>query len=624
MMHSGWKRLLLWAIACSIASAVILATIPFLFGSPSPIIRITWRGVSAVERVELERRFHLASPVALGDGVWGYSPTNTSPDILRALVRHAAVDRADGIDVPPGRLSRSLPLSPRRGGWIEGAPPWMARAARVLAYVFALAGALLLITGVLVSPAVPPRAAARLAFEAFRSDPISSLRAIPGSIVRGIHRGVPVASPEGAAAFRIVFGSCVLMYVVTHPLDLTSLQSYEVDAATGPYGSVVRWLGAHPAIAENLGGWIVWSGAFFTVGILTPVSYVCFVVGFLLWACILTLTSSAHAVASLAIAMVCLLAARWSDAWSVDAALRRIRSGPQRIAPAQRYGFAIWVPRLVLGITFLAAAWSKISGGGLDWILNGTVKYYFVSDLDDAFVPWGPQLTASHGVAVLLSAIAVVVESALITAAFSRSATYTWLLGLAALSLLAGFALFQGVLWWGWWILVVAFLPWQYARSPVRRREPTAAPTWGLNQVQVALIVMLMIQQCVMSAFHVEARPMLSAYDMYSATYASAEEFEEATNLVYRVVMLDSRGRHLTDCLLADRDAWLLPFAASEDAVARARLSDVLGECLPHKAEPDAILFEGDRRVFNWQTRRLEWKHTVDVLGPVPADWLRD
>ncbi len=623
-MRSGWKRLLLWGISCAIASALILANIPFLFGSPSPIIRIAWRGVSAGERVELERRFQLASPVALEDGVWGYSPTDTSPETLRALVRHPAVDRADGIDVPPGRLSRSLPLSPRRGGWIEGAPPWIARAARALAYVFAFAGALVLITGVLRSPAVPAHAAPRRAFETLRSDPISSLRAIPASILRGIHRGVPAASPEGAAAFRIVFGSCVLLYVAAHPADLTSLQSYEVDAARGPYGSVVRWLGAHPAIAENLGRWIAWSGAFFIAGVLTPVSYVCFVVGFLLWACILTVTTSAHAVASLAIAMVCLLAARWSDAWSVDALLRRVRRGPQRNAPAQRYGFAIWVPRLVLGITFLAAAWSKLRGGGLDWILNGTVKYYFVSDLDQAFVPWGPQLTASHGVAVLLSGVAVVVESVLITAAFSRSATYTLFLGLAALSLLAGFALFQGVLWWGWWILAVAFLPWQYARWPARRREPTVAPMWGLNRVQVALVVMVMIQQCVMSAFHVEARPMLSAYDMYSATYASTEEFEDATNLVYRVVMLDSRGRHLTDCLLADRDAWLLPLAASEDAAARARLSDVLGECLPHESEPDAILFEGDRRVFNWQTRRFEWKHTVDVLGPAPADWLRD
>jgi hypothetical protein len=308
----------------------------------------------------------------------------------------------------------------------------------------------------------------------------------------------------------------------------------------------------------------------------------------------------------------------------VDAALRRIRRGPQCLAPAQRYGFAIWVPRLVLGITFLAAAWSKVSGGGLDWIVNGTVKYYFVSDLDDAFVAWGPQLTASHGVAVLLSGIAVVVESVLITAAFARSATYTWLLGMAALSLLTGFALFQGVLWWGWWILLVAFLPWQYVRGPAGSREAAVPPTWGLNPAQMALVVVLMIQQCVMSVFHVEARPMLSAYDMYSATYVSAGDFEDATNLVYRVVMLDSRGRHLTDCLLADRDAWLLPAAASEDGAARARLSDVLGECLPQESEPDAILFEGDRRVFDWQTRRFEWKHTVDVLGPAPADWLRD
>ena len=322
--------------------------------------------------------------------------------------------------------------------------------------------------------------------------------------------------------------------------------------------------------------------------------------------------------------MVCLLAARWSDAWSVDALLRRIGAGPQQYAPAQRYGFAIWVPRLVLGISFLAAAWSKVSGGGLDWILNGTVKYYFVSDLEQAFVSWGPQLTTSHSVAVLLSGAAVLAESVVITAVFSRSPIYTSLLGLAALSLLTGFALFQGVLWWGWWILVVGFVPWQYGQRPSFRGEPTAAPVRGLNRVQMALVVAVMIQQCVMSVFHVEARPMLSAYDMYSATYASAEDFADATNLVYRVVMLDSRGRHLTDCLLADRDAWLLPSAASEDAAARARLSGVLDECLPHESEPDAIMFEGDRRVFNWQTRRFEWEHTVDVLGPVSADWLRD
>ena len=110
---------------------------------------------------------------------------------------------------------------------------------------------------------------------------------------------MPAASPEARRCVSIVFGSCVLLYVAAHPADLTSLQSYEGDAARGPYGRVVRWLGAHPAIAENLGRWIAWSGAFLIAGVLTPVSYACFVVGFLLWACILTVTTSAHAVASL-------------------------------------------------------------------------------------------------------------------------------------------------------------------------------------------------------------------------------------------------------------------------------------------------------------------------------------
>jgi hypothetical protein len=616
---------LVWAIVCFIASAALLASIPLLFGSPTPIVRVVWRGVDTAERATLERRFGLAGPIPLGNGVWGYTPTDTSPDILRALVGHPAVDRTDGIDARAARLERSLPLSPRLGGWIGSASPWMARATRSLAYLLGLAGAVFLVIGTVVSPAIQVHAAPRRVVEGFRSDPMSMLRAMPASIRRGISRGVPVASPEAVGAFRVVFGSCVLLYIWAHPLDLTPLQSYDVDAAGGLYGSVVRWLRAHPVIAENLSGWLVWSGALFIVGFLTPVSYACFVVGFLLWASILTLTTSAHAVASLAIAMVCLLAARWSDAWSVDAVLRRIQRGaPPRIGPAQRYGFAIWVPRLVFGVTFLAAAWSKVGGGGLDWILNGTVKYYFVSDLDQAFVPWGPQLTASHGVAVLLSAVAVTVESILITAAFSRSALYALLLGVGALSLLAGFALFQGVLWWGWWILLVAFLPWQYVRWPSRRRAPDATPVFGLSRVQTAVVVALLVQQCVMSAFHVEARPMLSAYDMYSATYANAEEFEDATNLVYRVLMFDGGGRHPTDCVIADRDAGLLPQAASGDPAARARLRDVLGECAPGESQPDAIVFEGDRRVFNWQAGQFEWKRGVDVLGPAPADWLRD
>jgi hypothetical protein len=461
---------------------------------------------------------------------------------------------------------------------------------------------------------------------------LDNLRARPGAglsdfvtqIGQILIRGVPVASPQSVAVFRVVFGACVLCYVTAKPLDLNLLQSYEIRTAQGVYGAVVRWMAEYPAVPTHLAQWLLVSGALFMAGVLTPASYLCFVVGFLLWGCVLTLTTSSHAVASLSMAMVCLLAARWSDAWSVDALVRRTWKTPELLAPSQRYGYAFWIPRLVLGITFLAAAWSKV-GNGLAWVLNGTVKYYWLSDLDDAVVSWGPRITEFPYIAVFVSAVAVIVETVVITAAFSRSASYVFGIGLSALSLLAGFALFQGVFWWGWWILTMSFLPWQYVRWPARRGA-VAAPQvrFGLSRAQAAVAVVLVAQQYLMSSFHVEARPMLSAYDMYSATYANADEFERATNLVYRVTIVDGADRHSTNCVLADRDAVLLPRAAAGEAEARERLRYVLNGCLPSDKRAGAIALEGDRRVYDWHTRQFVWKRAIDVLGPTSVDWLND
>ena len=61
---------------------------------------------------------------------------------------------------------------------------------------------------------------------------------------------------------------------------------------------------------------------------------------------------------------------------------------------------------VVLGVAYFAAAVSKLREGGT-WILNGTVKYHFVTDLHQALVPWGPALTSNHPVAVGLSLAAV-------------------------------------------------------------------------------------------------------------------------------------------------------------------------------------------------------------------------
>jgi hypothetical protein len=478
--------------------------------------------------------------------------------------------------------------------------------------------ALLLLSSVPPSGAVALRRWVAAIVRRFIADPVGSLRRSGSQVVTWLQRGVPDASAEAAGLFRIVFGTCVVLFVATDRVYPEMLQQADLGSAEGPYGAIVRWLNAHPQVVGELDGWLKISGALFIVGFCTAISFACFTAAFLLWACVYTLGTSAHAVASLQVAMICLVAARWGDAWSVDAWLRRLRRQSPTRSHGTRYGFAIWIPRLVLGVTFLAAAWSK-TGGGPAWILNGSVKYHFVSDLNYAWVDWGLRLTQYHWIAVAMSAFAVVVELLLITAAFARSDTYRLMLAAATLTLFGGFAIFQGVLWWSWWILLLAFLPWQRIRADVG--SPATLQTF--RPVHVAVVIVVLAQQLVVSATSFEARPLLSAYDMYSATYRTAEEYENATNLVYRVVAYDNgTRRELPSCTVDDRTAAALPAAAAGAPAERARLRALLRRCLQASDAVTAFALEGDREVYNWKERRFEVKRALHIIGPVSADWL--
>lgn len=620
--RAPWTGLLLWAAGCAIAATAILWSIPLVFGSPDRIVKITWRVANPADRAALEQRFALTAPVLLENDVWGYVPGDTSRATLRALATHPQVAVADGIDRRTFQFARSPPLSPRRGGVLETPPAWMPRAARLLAYGLVLLAVMLLCGAIVLSPFLPAHSGIRPALAALNSDPAGTLKRLPTSIRLWVQRGVPIASAQSAGLFRIVFGTAVLAYVVTNPVNSQMLDASELANAGGPYGMAVRWAGAHPTVVQQLRIWLQVSGVLFIAGVVTPASFAAFVGGFLLWACVYTLTSSAHAVAVLGVTLLCLMPARWGDAWSVDALLRRLLGRPRPFSSGRQYGFAFWVPRLVLGMAFLSAAWSKVAGGGLDWILNGTVKYYFVSDFKHALVPWGPSLTEIPWVAVLMSGAAVLTEALVVTAAFSRSDAYALLLAAGATALLAGFVLFQGVLWWGWWILLIAFLPWHRIRRRSATRVETAASS--LSLAQAAIVSAVVVQQVIVSMAHVEARPLLSAYDMYSATYASAQEYEDAINLVYRVVVFEGgEQRELPDCVVDDRAASLVPAAAAGAVAERERLRGVLAPCLEAAPLATAFALEGDREVYNWETRRFEWQRGLDVLGPVPADWLR-
>ena len=599
----------------------MLSSIPILLGSPSPVIHVAWRDVGPVERNVLEQAFGLSAPKPVDDSRWAYEPLETSTEMLGAIVDHRSVADTGGINRRALTLTTPSPLSQRRGGLLPDAPAWAARIAKLVAYglLAIAAAAFMLFRETLVYGRLRSPSTFRAARVAFLADPVGSFTAWGSRVLAWIQRGVPAASAEAAGLFRIVFGTAVVVLVATEPVSPALLQSYEASAAQGGYGAVVHWLGAYPAVSHGLSWWLNAFGALFIAGIATSVSFACFTVGFLVWAAIFTLTTSTHAVAVLGLTLVCLVPARWGDAWSIDALLGGVLTRPRRRVADGQYGYVFWVPRVVLGLAFLAAAWSKI-GGGLGWILNGTVKYHFISDFSQALVDWGPRLTENHWVAVAMSGTAVAVEAVVVTAAFSRSMTHVLLCGAGALALLAGFALFQGVVWPAWWILLIAFLPWQRLGGSQR----TVVGQSSLSVVQLVVVVILAAQQLVASAFHLEARPLTSAYDMYSATYESAEEYENASNLVYRVVVYDEgQTRDLPGCLVNDRMASLLPAAAAGASEERARLRSLLEPCVEAESSIPAFALEGDRRVYDWQARRFETRRRLDVIGPFSGDWLR-
>ena len=621
----------------------LLAGIPVLFGSPRPMVRIQWRELPAADRVALEQKLGLTEPVQLDDDEWAYVPVDVSPETIRTIVRHPSAAATDGIDRRGFRIARSPPLSPRRGGLLTGASPWAARGVKLLAYIMLSMGAIVMLGALAASPRFRPRSrAVQDGIAQLLADPRATLTAAPAWVARGIERGVPMVSAETVGVFRIVFGTAVLWFALTHPVYPALLGPYEVASAEGPYGTVVRWLSDRPDTVLAIETYLMISGALFVVGLFTAVSFAIFVAAFFLWASVYTVTTSTHAVGVLCVALACLTVVRWGDAYSVDAWRRRTRGRQRPPASPRQYGLALWIPRLVMGLAFLAAAWSK-AGNQFEWVWNGTVRYHFISDLEHALVPWGPALTQNRGMAVLMSGAAVAIESLLITAVFSSSEKYRLFLAAAAALLMAGFVLFQGVLWWAWWILLLAFLPWQRLRLPhleVRGASGseqagmavsqdsvltgTAAGT-SLTPIQRLAVGAVIALQLVASIGQIEARPFVSAYDMYSATYASAEDYESAANLVYRLVLFENgQPRDVPECLVDDRAAALVPAAAGGSTSERQRIRSLLAPCVASTPTATDFALEGDRQVYNWDERRFEWKRALDVVGPFPVDWLRD
>jgi len=304
--------------------------------------------------------------------------------------------------------------------------------------------------------------------------------------------------------------------------------------------------------------------------------------------------------------------------WHEGAGFERWRSKrpPRSRVP---YGFAPLVLALMLGVAFAAAGYAK----GWAWAVNGTVRYHFMAESETALLPWGLWIASHPWLSVAVSTVVVVVEHAAILGMFWR-AGWRLAMGLVVIGLIAGFAVFHRAIWPAWWVLLLGFMPWEWLNRPRVAGAPVEPGPRRLPPLAVLAVVLLVVQQAVVSALRVEAGPYFSAYDMYSATFSSPAEFEQINGGPRFHVPASIGGRVLDvgDCVRANRPAIreLEAAAAAEPVpdlpVARRRVVSCAAEV---GAERVRVL--ADQRTFDWDHGRTGFRFRDRLLAewPVPT-----
>ena len=554
-------RLVAAALAVWTVAALAYGAVRFTFGPRPVYVNIRWAaGGDAAERQRLEQRFGLADGELREGATWGYALIDRSRANIRALVENPAVADTHQIHRTAFRVGYSAQRLPYRGPHA-----WIAVTLERIA-LFGLIGGVLVLAGV-------GRAA----------------RAFVG----WLGRRIPAASAEAAALFRIVFGSALLLFLLRRPVS-GAWAIEPSNVISDAHRVLLQIFVAAPSLADWLAPWIAAWGLLFIVGARARLAFAMVTLGAFLWALLYTTQTTYHTVSALLVTLLCLQSGRWSDAWSVDARLGR--TAPR--AAEQEYGYTVWVPSFVLGVLYLAAALAKLRDGGLAWILNGTVKYHFLSDSPQAMVDWGLQLGRYHWVAVVLSFGAIAIESLVLAGVLARAYRYRALAGLGALGLASGFSLLQGLFWPGWWLLLLSFLPWHLVPS-----RP-AAQTAPFRPAPVKVMVGLIAAQVVVSLFQIEVSPLISAYDMYATTYASPAEYEQKASEEYWIVAADDRGA-LDECRISRADVEVLGKSTS-DPLERGRVFDVLPRCFGPAARFTDLAVEARRVRVDWDGWRLD------------------
>ena len=605
--------LVFWALAGTAYSVLRLT-----FGDRPVFIHVRWAPtVDDPERQRLERRYRLALAEPREPRTFGYTLTDTSRDNVRSLVLDPAVEDTDRIHRTEFRVWYRAPWRP----YVTSSPrvPAGLELLTVLCFLGGLASVSLALLGIAAPTLLHGRViGVRNAF----LDPPGALRRAVTQVASWIAGHLPAASAESVALFRIVFGIALLVIPLRRPV----LAAWAVDPSnvvSPAQRQMLRIFVEAPWVADWLQPWVVFWGALFIIGAFARTAFACLTIGVFAWTLLDTTRTGYHTVTALLLTLLALQWSRWSDAWSIDAWRRRAQPSPR--GTPQQYGYVPWVSGFVLGLVFAAATVAKLREGGLVWILNGTVKYHFLSDSPHAMVDWGVRIGRYHWLAVLLSFGAIAIETLVIIGVVSRAYRHRLIAGGAALCLLLGFWLFQGLFWPGWWILLLSFLPWHLVQPPFASPGPATRPemplSWPSERFPTAAVFMVMAlvaQQLVVSLLKLEVSPVLSTYDMYSTTYGSPAEYENKAGLGYWLVGLDDSA-HAHGCRITRMEA----DAIAGGAVPADRLltDPVLRRCFDPSLHLREVSVETNRVNMDWtEWRRLDDPVRIRVAGPIPLD----
>ncbi len=578
--------------------ALIAAALPvagrLIAGPKGGKIHVEYKpSVGAAQRQQLEARYRLDDRRKLDDTyTWGYTLNDASTDNIRALVDDPAVEDTHEIDRHTYTVSPTASRTPRlqrfaAGDLIVGVGD---------ALSIGLAGAVIILL-------VAPTSAAQV-----------------------LTRGIPRIDAVTAGIFRIVFGTAVVAFFTMHPVQSSWLQTtFDLEVESHVHAAVLDWLRARPAIVDALTPWLLITGVAFTIGFCTRISYALFVLGTVVWGFVAVSLESIHPLGTFLLSLVALLPSRWGDAWSCDAWLRRLRGHGSAVGdPGAEYGYSVWVPGLAFGVGFAAAAWAKLTVPATPaaWILNGTIKYHFVTDANRAPVEWGLQLVQHPLLAIAASFFAIATEALVVTAAFVRDERYRGVIGLSAVGLVGGFYVFMGHFWPGWWIQLLAFLPWQYfsglVAAPAQRPSASVAirawPAKSLvRTMQVTMIALVMQQQIMLSRIQLELAPMFSWYPMYSTTYASTADWDSRRAPQYRLVALTEHGPvELRRCPPYEEFVRAFQAALAGAPEAETNVWHTLESCQVNVGAVQEVTLEGELHGF-------DWNRLVFVTRPVPS-----